>query len=145
GAGEAENLHSRPGSSGPSLQKRPEVSGAVGVATAKTANLHLSWPGKLHNHLEAALHEAMSELDKMSASVSTPPPSSLLPPPWLLVTLFLLLLLLPDPVPGSPGEAAQAQEEEDLQIAGGAGAPVGRRNLDTLGICLQLPEVTIFF
>lgn len=29
-------------------------------------------PGKLNNHLEAAIHEAMSELDKMSATVSTP-------------------------------------------------------------------------
>lgn len=32
-------------------------------------------PGKLNNHLEAAIHEAMSELDKMSGTVSnsTPP------------------------------------------------------------------------
>lgn len=28
-------------------------------------------PGKLNNHLEAAIHEAMSELDKMSGTVST--------------------------------------------------------------------------
>lgn len=27
-------------------------------------------PGKLNNHLEAAIHEAMSELDKMSGTVS---------------------------------------------------------------------------
>lgn len=30
-----------------------------------------SRPGKLNNHLEAAIHEAMSELDKMSGTVST--------------------------------------------------------------------------
>lgn len=29
-----------------------------------------SRPGKLNNHLEAAIHEAMSELDKMSGTVS---------------------------------------------------------------------------
>lgn len=27
-------------------------------------------PGKLNNHLEAAIHEAMSELDKISGTVS---------------------------------------------------------------------------
>ena len=28
-------------------------------------------PGKLNNHLEAAIHEAMSELDKISGTVSS--------------------------------------------------------------------------
>ncbi|KAM9328106.1 methyl-CpG-binding domain protein 5 [Pholidichthys leucotaenia] len=31
-------------------------------------------PGKLNNHLEAAIHEAMSELDKMSGTVKLPKP-----------------------------------------------------------------------
>uniref|UniRef100_A0A3B4BIB3 MBD domain-containing protein n=1 Tax=Periophthalmus magnuspinnatus TaxID=409849 RepID=A0A3B4BIB3_9GOBI len=38
-------------------------------ALERAAKLGLK-PGKLNNHLEAAIHEAMSELDKMSATVS---------------------------------------------------------------------------
>lgn len=70
-------------------------------------------PGKLNNHLEAAIHEAMSELDKMSATVSIP---SFLGRLLLFASATNALPSGPDPVPGSSGEAPQAQEKEDLQI-----------------------------
>lgn len=71
-------------------------------------------PGKLNNHLEAAIHEAMSELDKMSATVSIPGFFSLLS--FAAAANALPSGLRPDPIPGSSGEAPQAQEKEDLQI-----------------------------
>lgn len=78
-------------------------------------------PGKLNNHLEAAIHEAMSELDKMSGTVSIytcldeSSPSS--PPTCPAATMMFLSVCPPsDPIEGSSGEAPQAQEEEDIQI-----------------------------
>lgn len=83
-------------------------------------------PGKLNNHLEAAIHEAMSELDKMSGTVSIYDFHDLRERcrnQFLLVKycffstyLFLYVCVLPDPIKGSSGEAPQAQEEENIQI-----------------------------
>lgn len=74
-------------------------------------------PGKLNNHLEAAIHEAMSELDKMSGTVSI----YIFLEKSLIQTIFALWRILhpvtvmffsvrppSDPVEGSPGEAAEA-------------------------------------
>lgn len=76
-------------------------------------------PGKLNNHLEAAIHEAMSELDKMSGTVSI---STFLYLRERRRSRVVLTVTSPprlcpsDPVQGPPGEAPQAEEEEDIQI-----------------------------
>lgn len=75
-------------------------------------------PGKLNNHLEAAIHEAMSELDKMSGTVSIcafPLFSCTAVSPAFTTTPFPLCVPS-DPVERSSGEAPQAEEEEDIQI-----------------------------
>ena len=59
--------------------------------------------GKLNNHLEAAIHEAMSELDKMSGTVSI---YAFLAPRERLIKSFITphggLLHLHLPLPASP-------------------------------------------